>query len=145
VRKVVVFFTDGWANILQDNLACTKGSSAKTPVVYCGCDPGDYSLNLCTGAFFHDDRHTDNLPRAGVQQHESYQQRKWHRLLRDVPVTTEWIGDAVSGDYDRHDQLRQRCRLSYGSAGQQHALSEYCRILDWLGQCDQQIVSSAGR
>jgi len=52
VRKVVVFFTDGWANILQDNLACTKGSSAKTSMLYCGCDPGDYSLNLCAGVFF---------------------------------------------------------------------------------------------
>ena len=52
VRKVVVFFTDGWANILQDNLACTKGSSATTPMLYCGCDPGDYSLNLCAGVFF---------------------------------------------------------------------------------------------
>ena len=52
VRKVVVFFTDGWANIIQDNLACTNGSSATTPMLYGGCDPGDYSLGLCSGVFF---------------------------------------------------------------------------------------------
>jgi Flp pilus assembly protein TadG len=51
VRKVVVFFTDGWANIIQDNLACTKGSSATTSMLYCGCDPGDYALGLCAGVF----------------------------------------------------------------------------------------------
>jgi len=52
VRKVVVFFTDGWANIIQDNLACTSGSSVTTPMLYCGCDPGDDSLGLCQGVFF---------------------------------------------------------------------------------------------
>jgi Flp pilus assembly protein TadG len=52
VRKVVVFFTDGWANIIQDNLACTKGSTVTTPMLYCGCDPGDYSNGLCSGVFF---------------------------------------------------------------------------------------------
>lgn len=49
VRKVAVFFTDGWANMLQDNLACTKGSTATTPMLYGGCDPGDTKLGYCAG------------------------------------------------------------------------------------------------
>lgn len=44
VVKVAVFFTDGWPNIIQDNLQC--GGKA-TNVLYCGCDTGDESLGLC--------------------------------------------------------------------------------------------------
>ena len=146
VRKVVVFFTDGWANILQDNLACTKGSSTTTPMLYCGCDPGDYSLNLCAGVFFFTTSGTQTTcPALGFTSTSRYQQRKRHCFLRDIPLTTERVGNALSGDYDRHDQLRQRCRLSHGSTGQQYALSEYCRLLDRLGQCDQQAIPPAGR
>lgn len=62
VRKVVVFFTDGWSNILQDNLTCATGKGAQpTAMLYCGCDPGDYSLNLCSGVFFFD-------PTTGTQE-----------------------------------------------------------------------------
>ncbi|MHB8382367.1 MAG: vWA domain-containing protein [Candidatus Binataceae bacterium] len=50
-RKVAVFFTDGWANMLQDNLVCNTGSPA-TPMLYGGCDPGDTSLGYCNGEVF---------------------------------------------------------------------------------------------
>lgn len=53
VRKVAVFFTDGWANILQDNLLCATGRGAKAaPMLYGGCDPGDTSLGYCNGNVF---------------------------------------------------------------------------------------------
>ena len=49
--RVLVFFTDGWPNILQDNLTCpaggTGGKTGSAWLLYCGCDPGDESLNLC--------------------------------------------------------------------------------------------------
>jgi hypothetical protein len=49
--RVLVFFTDGWPNIIgPDTLTCAKGTG-KTPttasLLYCGCDPGDISLGLC--------------------------------------------------------------------------------------------------
>jgi Flp pilus assembly protein TadG len=47
VVKVAVFFTDGWPNIVRDQLKCTVGSAVLTDVMYCGCDTGDISLGLC--------------------------------------------------------------------------------------------------
>jgi Flp pilus assembly protein TadG len=44
--RAAVFFTDGWPNIIQDNLKCGTGSTL-TSVLYCGCDQGDESLGLC--------------------------------------------------------------------------------------------------
>jgi len=44
--RVAVFFTDGWPNIIEDSLKCGNGP-ALTDVLYCGCDQGDESLNLC--------------------------------------------------------------------------------------------------
>jgi Flp pilus assembly protein TadG len=44
--RAAVFFTDGWPNIIQDNLKCGSGSTT-TNVLYCGCDQGDESLGLC--------------------------------------------------------------------------------------------------
>ncbi len=54
--RVAVFFTDGWPNIVQDSLECTKGSTTTTSVLFGGCDPGDVSLGLCgeTNAGFWD-------------------------------------------------------------------------------------------
>jgi Flp pilus assembly protein TadG len=47
--RVLVFFTDGWPNIQQDTLTCGSGKGATTAnLLYCGCDPGDVSLGLCT-------------------------------------------------------------------------------------------------
>jgi hypothetical protein len=50
--RVLVFFTDGWPNIQQDTLTCTAATKTKPAVtanlLYCGCDPGDEALNLCT-------------------------------------------------------------------------------------------------
>jgi Flp pilus assembly protein TadG len=50
VLKVLVFFTDGWPNIIQDTLTCpaTKTSGVTTAnLMYCGCDVGDINLGLC--------------------------------------------------------------------------------------------------
>jgi Flp pilus assembly protein TadG len=44
--RVAVFFTDGWPNIIEDNIKCGAGPTL-TDVLYCGCDQGDESLNLC--------------------------------------------------------------------------------------------------
>jgi Flp pilus assembly protein TadG len=44
--RVAVFFTDGWPNIIEDQLKCGNGP-ALTDVLYCGCDQGDESLGLC--------------------------------------------------------------------------------------------------
>jgi hypothetical protein len=48
---VLVFFTDGWPNIIQDSLTCPPavkgGKSTTANLLYCGCDPGDISLGLC--------------------------------------------------------------------------------------------------
>jgi len=46
VVKVAVFFTDGWPNVIQDNLQC-GASKTVTNLLYCGCDTGDISLGLC--------------------------------------------------------------------------------------------------
>ncbi len=52
VIKVLVFFTDGWPNIQEDTLTCPAATKGGTPttakLLYCGCDPGDESLSLCT-------------------------------------------------------------------------------------------------
>jgi Flp pilus assembly protein TadG len=56
VLKVLVFFTDGWPNIIQDCLLCAGSTttdpnclanSHKTSLIYCGCDAGDEALGLC--------------------------------------------------------------------------------------------------
>ena len=60
VIKVLVFFTDGWPNIQQDTLTCPAssggGGTTTANLLYCGCDPGDESLRLCSssGAVFFD-------------------------------------------------------------------------------------------
>jgi len=47
VVKVAVFFTDGWPNVIQDNLQC-GATKTVTSLLYCGCDTGDISLGLCS-------------------------------------------------------------------------------------------------
>jgi len=56
VLKVLVFFTDGWPNVIQDCLLCAGSTttspgcpagSNKTNLIYCGCDVGDEALGLC--------------------------------------------------------------------------------------------------
>ena len=44
--RAAVFFTDGWPNIIENQLKCGSGP-ALTDVLYCGCDQGDISLGLC--------------------------------------------------------------------------------------------------
>ena len=49
VIKAAVFFTDGWPNVVQDNLQCSSGKTV-TNLLYCGCDAGDISLGLCNSS-----------------------------------------------------------------------------------------------
>ena len=44
VIKVVVFFTDGWANMIQDTLGCST-----TPLIYGGCSPPEQAVGWCPG------------------------------------------------------------------------------------------------
>jgi Flp pilus assembly protein TadG len=44
-QKIIVFFTDGWPNMIQDTLTC---SGKSTTLNFTMCDSGDDSLGLCT-------------------------------------------------------------------------------------------------
>ena len=46
-QKVMVFFTDGWPNMVQDGLNCSSSSSTRTTLNFTMCDSGDDSLGLC--------------------------------------------------------------------------------------------------
>jgi Flp pilus assembly protein TadG len=50
-QKVMVFFTDGWPNMVQDNLNCSIPSLTRTLLNFTMCDPGDQSLGLCSSSF----------------------------------------------------------------------------------------------
>ncbi|HVN28553.1 MAG TPA: TadE/TadG family type IV pilus assembly protein [Candidatus Binataceae bacterium] len=50
-QKVMVFFTDGWPNMVQDNLNCSSKSGTRTLLNFTMCDPGDVSLGLCSNNF----------------------------------------------------------------------------------------------
>ena len=50
VVKVAVFFTDGWANMIQDSLKCP----ASTLLNYGGCSPPEQSAGWCSGVVFLD-------------------------------------------------------------------------------------------
>jgi hypothetical protein len=73
VRKVAVFFTDGWANMLSDNLACTSGSTVTTPMLYGGCDPGDTQLGYCQGQVFFMDPTSGNMTNCNAKTFPSQQ------------------------------------------------------------------------
>jgi Flp pilus assembly protein TadG len=47
-QKVIVFFTDGWPNMIQSGLNCS--GSTDTTLNFTSCDPGDDSLGLCSSA-----------------------------------------------------------------------------------------------
>jgi Flp pilus assembly protein TadG len=49
--KVIVFFTDGWPNMVQDGLNCASGSGTRTTLNFSQCDPGDVTLGLCNSLF----------------------------------------------------------------------------------------------
>jgi hypothetical protein len=49
--KVIVFFTDGWPNVVSDGLNCTSGSSTRTTLNFTECDSGDVALGLCSNQF----------------------------------------------------------------------------------------------
>jgi Flp pilus assembly protein TadG len=44
-QKVIVFFTDGWPNMIQDAINCS--GSTRTTLNFTECDSGDDSLGLC--------------------------------------------------------------------------------------------------
>jgi Flp pilus assembly protein TadG len=48
--KVAVFFTDGWANTIQDTLQCGPSKS----VIYGGCAPPEAQVGWCSGVSFLD-------------------------------------------------------------------------------------------
>jgi Flp pilus assembly protein TadG len=48
VVKVAVFFTDGWANMIQDNLNCPP----TTNLVFGGCAPPEAAVGWCSGISF---------------------------------------------------------------------------------------------
>lgn len=50
-QKVIVFFTDGWPNMIQDGLNCGGGSGSRTTLAFTMCDAGDVSLGLCSTSF----------------------------------------------------------------------------------------------
>jgi Flp pilus assembly protein TadG len=50
VVKVVVFFTDGWANMVEDKLTCP----ALTLLNYGGCSPPEQAAGWCSGYIFLD-------------------------------------------------------------------------------------------
>ena len=43
-QKIIVFFTDGWPNMIQDSLTCSGNA---TTLNFTECDAGDDSLSLC--------------------------------------------------------------------------------------------------
>jgi len=48
-QKVIVFFTDGWPNMVQDALNCS--GSIRTSLNFSQCDGGDVSLGLCNNSY----------------------------------------------------------------------------------------------
>jgi Flp pilus assembly protein TadG len=48
-QKVMVFFTDGWPNMLQDTLNCS--GTTRTLLNFTECDTGDVSLGLCSNTY----------------------------------------------------------------------------------------------
>ena len=48
-QKVIVFFTDGWPNMVQDTLNCS--GSSRTNLNFTQCDSGDVSLGLCSNTY----------------------------------------------------------------------------------------------
>ena len=50
-QKVIVFFTDGWPNMVSDALNCNPPSATRTTLNFTMCDAGDDSLGLCTTSF----------------------------------------------------------------------------------------------
>jgi Flp pilus assembly protein TadG len=48
-QKVIVFFTDGWPNMIQSGLNCS--GSTDTTLNFTACDPGDVSLGLCSSTY----------------------------------------------------------------------------------------------
>jgi len=50
-QKVIVFFTDGWPNMVSDALNCNPPSATRTTLNFTMCDAGDVSLGLCATSF----------------------------------------------------------------------------------------------
>jgi Flp pilus assembly protein TadG len=50
-QKVIVFFTDGWPNMVQDTLNCSPPSTTRTTLNFTQCDSGDVSLGLCSNTY----------------------------------------------------------------------------------------------
>src|SRR5262249_10852869 len=47
VIRVAVFFTDGWANTVENTLSCSR-----SPLEFGGCSPPEAAVNWCSGISF---------------------------------------------------------------------------------------------
>ena len=66
VVKVAVFFTDGWANTVEDNLDCPP----TTLLNFGGCAPPEAAVGWCSGVFFMNPS-TGNTQSCGATQFNS--------------------------------------------------------------------------
>ena len=66
VVKVAVFFTDGWANTVEDNLSCPP----TTLLNFGGCAPPEAAVGWCSGVFFMNPT-TGNTQSCGATQFPS--------------------------------------------------------------------------
>jgi Mg-chelatase subunit ChlD len=62
VVKVVVLFTDGWANMVEDVLSCP----ASQQMIYGGCSPPEQAVGWCSGVSFFPGNITNINDRSGV-------------------------------------------------------------------------------
>jgi hypothetical protein len=85
--KVAVFFTDGWANTIQDRLSCSN-----TPLNFGGCSPPEAAVNWCNGIGFMDPN-TGNTRTCGATTFPS------QKTGTNMPLTPAATGELnVSND-----------------------------------------------
>ena len=133
--RAAVFFTDGWPNIIEDNIKCGTGPTL-TDVLYCGCDQGDESLNLCNS--------------TPVQWFTKSSLRGKQHLYS---TSRRLCGNGFSGSTDRCEPIDserqllrwpgsrpiaagQRRDVSRGQSGASDASEQYLRLLDRHGNGD---------
>ena len=120
VVKVAVFFTDGWANTVEDTVNCPPS----TLLNFGGCAPPEAAVGWCSGISFMD-------PITG----------NGRQLWCDKFSLTDHRGNGIAYPSEH----RQRRDVSRDSSGQQHARSGYSDLLDRPGRQDQPGVSATGR
>ena len=133
--RAAVFFTDGWPNIIQDNLSAGAGP-ALTDVLYCGCDQGDESLGLC-----------NSTPVQWFTQAAAKQTTPVTALAGGCAATVFPDQQTGANRIDSERQLLrwpgsrpiatgQRRDVSRGQGGASDASEQYLRLLDRHGNRD---------